>query len=116
MCGRARARAAKRTNTPTESRRREDAGERGRGGKKKNSDPAPRILPSRRVTCSQLSWLSKQVFSPLCKSTGGDGAASADGEGIGGEDSSQVEKREPKTLMLGAEGSPGPDERKVNSF
>lgn len=33
-----------------------------------------------------------------------------------GEDSSQVEKREPKTLMLGAEGSPGPDERKVNSF
>lgn len=90
-------------------------GERERG-KKKNSDPAPRILPSRRVTCSQLSWLSKQVFSPLCKSTGGDGAASADGEGIGGEDSSQVVKREPKTLMLGAEGSPGPDERKVNSF
>lgn len=59
---------------------------------KKNSDPAPRILPSRRVTCSQLSWLSKQVFSPLCKSTGGDGAASADGEGMGGGQQSSGEE------------------------
>lgn len=47
--------------------------------KKNNSDPVPRVLSSRRVTRSQLSWLSKEVFSPLCKSTEGDGAASADG-------------------------------------
>lgn len=90
MCGRARARTAKHTNTPTESRRRKDAAR--EGEEKKNYDPAPRILPSRRVTCSQLSWLSKQVFSPLCKSTGGDGAASADGEGMGGGQESSGEE------------------------
>lgn len=63
----------------------------------------PRILSSRRVTCSRLSRLSKQVFSPRQKAQGGEGAASADG-GRKGEDRSQGETREPKTLMLGAEG------------
>lgn len=66
MCWRARAQArahaaSTKTCRPMDLRWRKDAAR--EGGKKKNQ--IPWILSSRRVTCSQLSRLSKQVFSPL---------------------------------------------------
>lgn len=107
MCGRARARAAKHTIMPTESRRRKDAA---REGEEKNSFFLPDVW---RVV--SYHGCQNKCFLLSAKAQEAMGPRQQTGKGWG-EDRSQVEKREPKTLMLGAEGSPGPDERKVNSF